>query len=259
MSTNMIHPTALVAAGATLGDGVEIGAHAIIEDNVNIDDGCRIGSNVLIAAGARLGKNVKVHHGAVLATIPQDLKFGGEPSLLRVGDNTTIREYVTMNRGTVQRGETSVGSDCLLMAYSHVAHDCLIGNHVILANSVNLAGHIEIGDYAILGGLVPVHQFVKIGRHVMIGGGFRIPMDICPFAMCGGYPVKVMGLNVVGLRRRDFAQETLDVLDKAFRILFRSKLNTTQAVEKIKAEVELIPEVQEVLDFIAASERGICK
>jgi UDP-N-acetylglucosamine acyltransferase len=200
-----------------------------------------------------------VHHGAVLATIPQDLKFGGEPSLLRVGDNTTIREYVTMNRGTVQRGETSVGSDCLLMAYSHVAHDCLIGNHVILANSVNLAGHIEIGDYAILGGLVPVHQFVKIGRHVMIGGGFRIPMDICPFAMCGGYPVKVMGLNVVGLRRRDFAQETLDVLDKAYRILFRSKLNTTQAVEKIKAEVELIPEVQEVLDFIAASERGICK
>jgi UDP-N-acetylglucosamine acyltransferase len=259
MSTNIIHPTAIVAAGATLGENIEIGAHAIIEDNVNIDDGCRIGSNVLIANGARLGKNVKVHHGAVLSTIPQDLKFGGEPSLLRVGDNTTVREYVTMNRGTKQRGETTVGSDCLLMAYSHVAHDCIIGDHVILANSVNLAGHIEIGDYAILGGLVPVHQFVKIGKHAMIGGGFRVPMDICPYAMCGGYPMKVMGLNVVGLRRRDFAQETLDDLDKAFRILFRSKLNTTQAVEKIKAEVELIPEVQEVLDFIAASERGICK
>jgi len=259
MSTNIIHPTAIVAAGALLGDGIEIGAHAIIEDNVNIDDGCRIGSNVLIADGARLGKNVKVHHGAVLATIPQDLKFGGEPSLLRVGDNTTIREYATMNRGTKERGETTVGRDCLLMAYSHVAHDCLIGDHVILANAVNLAGHIEIGDYAILGGLVPVHQFVKIGRHVMIGGGFRVPMDICPYAMCGGYPMKVMGLNIVGLRRRGFPQETLDGLDKAFRILFRSKLNTTQAVEKIKAEVELIPEVQEVLDFIAASERGICK
>ncbi len=259
MSTNVIHPTAIVAAGATLGENIEIGAQAIVEDNVCIDDGCRIGANVLIADGARLGKNVKVHHGAVLATIPQDLKFGGEPSLLRVGDNTTIREYVTMNRGTKQRGETTVGSDCLLMAYSHVAHDCLIGDHVILANSVNLAGHIEIGDYAILGGLVPVHQFVKIGRHAMIGGGFRVPMDICPYAMCGGYPMKVMGLNIVGLRRRGFAQETLDGLDKAFRILFRSKLNTTQAVEKIKAEVELIPEVQEVLDFIAASERGICK
>jgi len=259
MSTNIIHPTAIVAAGALLGDGIEIGAHAIIEDNVNIDDGCRIGANVLIADGARLGKNVKVHHGAVLATIPQDLKFGGEPSLLRVGDNTTIREYATMNRGTKERGETTVGRDCLLMAYSHVAHDCLIGDHVILANAVNLAGHIEIGDYAILGGLVPVHQFVKIGRHVMIGGGFRVPMDICPYAMCGGYPMKVMGLNIVGLRRRGFPQETLDGLDKAFRILFRSKLNTTQAVERIKAEVELIPEVQEVLDFIAASERGICK
>jgi UDP-N-acetylglucosamine acyltransferase len=259
MSANIIHPTAIVTAGASLGDGIEIGAHAIIEDNVSIDDGCRIGSNVLIAGGARLGKNVKVHHGAVLATIPQDLKFGGEPSLLRVGDNTTIREYVTMNRGTVQRGETTVGRDCLLMAYSHVAHDCVLGDHVILANSVNLAGHIEIGDYAILGGLVPVHQFVKIGRHVMIGGGFRIPMDVCPFAMCGGYPVKVMGLNIVGLRRRGFAKETLDGLERVFRILFRSKLNTTQAVEKIKTEVELIPEVQEVLDFIAASERGICK
>jgi UDP-N-acetylglucosamine acyltransferase len=259
MNTSIIHPTAIVAAGASLGNGVEIGAHSIIEDNVTIDDGCRIGSNVLIADGARLGKNVKVHHGAVLATIPQDLKFGGEPSLLRVGDNTVVREYATLNRGTKHRGETTVGSDCLLMAYSHVAHDCLIGDHVILANSVNLAGHIEIGDYAILGGLVPVHQFVKIGRHVMIGGGFRIPMDICPFAMCGGYPVKVMGLNIVGLRRRGFPQETFDGLEKAFRILFRSKLNTTQAVEKIKAEVELIPEVQEILDFIAASERGICK
>lgn len=259
MSTNIIHPTAIVAATALLGDGIEIGAHTIIEDNVCIDDGCGIGSNVLIADGARLGKNVKVHHGATLATIPQDLKFGGEPSLLRVGDNTVIREYATLNRGTKHRGETTVGSDCLLMAYSHVAHDCLIGDHVILANSVNLAGHIEIGDYAILGGLVPVHQFVKIGRHVMIGGGFRIPMDICPFAMCGGYPVKVMGMNIIGLRRRGFPQETLDGLEKAFRILFRSKLNTTQAVEKIKAEVEVIPEVQEILDFIAASERGICK
>lgn len=259
MSTNIIHPTAIVAATVLLGNGVEIGAHAIIEDNVCIDDGCRIGSNVLIADGARLGKNVKVHHGAVLGTIPQDLKFGGESSLLRIGDNTVIREFVTANRGTKQRGETKIGRDCLLMAYSHIAHDCIVGDHVILSNSVNLSGHIEIGDYAILGGLVGVHQFVRIGRHVMIGGGFRIPMDICPFAMCGGYPVKVMGLNIVGLRRRGFPQETLDALDKTFRILFRSKYNTTQAVEKINVEVELIPEIREVLDFISASERGICK
>ncbi len=259
MSTNIIHPTAVVAAGALLGDNIEIGPHSLIEDNVWIGDGCRIGANVVIADGSRLGKNVKVHHGAVLGNIPQDLKFGGESSLMTIGDNTIVREFATVNRGTIQRGETTIGSDCLLMAYSHVAHDCVIGNHVILANSVNLAGHIEIGDFATIGGLVPVHQFVKIGKHVMIGGGFRVPMDICPYAMCGGYPMKVMGLNIIGLRRRGFAKETLETLDKAFRILFRSKLNTTQAVEQIKAEVELIPEVRDILDFIAASERGICK
>jgi UDP-N-acetylglucosamine acyltransferase len=259
MNTNIIHPTAIVSAHAMLGDNIEINAHSLIEDNVTIGDGCRIGANVIIANGSRLGKNVIVHHGAVLGNIPQDLKFGGEPTLMRVDDNTVIREFVTVNRGTQHRGETTIGSNCLLMAYSHVAHDCIIGDHVILSNSVNLSRHIEIGDYAILGGLVGVHQFVRIGRHVMIGGGFRIPMDICPFAKCGGYPAKIMGLNSIGLRRRAFSQETLDGLDKAFRILFRSKYNTTQAVEKIQAEVELIPEVKEILDFIAASERGICK
>lgn len=259
MTKNNIHPTAIVAAGAVLGDGIVIGPHSLIEDNVWLGDGCQVGANVVIADGARLGRNVKVHHGAVLGNIPQDLKFGGEPSLMKIGDNTVIREFVTVNRGTMQRGETAIGSDCLLMAYSHVAHDCLLGNHVILANSVNLAGHIEIGDYAILGGLVPVHQFVKIGRHVMIGGGFRVPMDICPYAICGGYPMKVMGLNLVGLRRRGFCKEALEVLDQTFRILFRSKMNTTQAVEKIKAEIEQTAEVREILDFIAASERGICK
>jgi UDP-N-acetylglucosamine acyltransferase len=259
MSKNIIHPLAIVAAGAVLGEDIEIGPFSIVEDNAWIGDGCRIGANVVIANGARIGKNVTVHHGAVLGNVPQDLKFGGEPSLMRIGDNTVIREFVTVNRGTRHRGETTIGSDCLLMAYSHVAHDCLIGNHVILSNSVNLSGHIEIGDYAILGGLVGVHQFVKIGRHVMIGGGFRIPMDVCPFAKCGGYPAKILGLNTIGLRRRGFSPEALDRLGKIFRILFRSKYNTTQAVERIRTEIELIPVVQEVLDFIAASERGICK
>jgi UDP-N-acetylglucosamine acyltransferase len=257
--SNYIHPTAIVAATAQLGDNIRIGPNSLIEDNVEIDDGCVIASNTLVASGARLGKNVKLHHGAVVASIPQDLKFGGEPSLLRIGDNTIVREYATINRGTKQRGETTVGSNCLLMAYSHVAHDCIIGDNVILVNSVNLAGHIEIGEHAILSGLVAVHQFVKIGKHVMIGGGFRVPMDVCPYAMCAGYPLKVVGINVIGLRRRGFSPETIEGLERAFKILFRSKYNTSQAVEKIRAEMELIPEVQEVLDFIAASERGICK
>jgi UDP-N-acetylglucosamine acyltransferase len=259
MTRATIHPTALVAGDAIIGEDVTIGAYTVVEENVVIGDGCQIGSHVLLAPGARLGKSVQVHHGAVLSTIPQDLKFGGEESILTIGDNTVIREYATLNRGTTYRHETKVGSECLLMAYSHVAHDCLIGNHVILANSVNLAGHIEIGDYAILGGLLPIHQFVRIGAHAMVGGGFRVPMDICPYSLCGGYPLKIMGLNIIGLKRRGFAPETIHALDQAFRILFRSKLNTTQAVERIKADIEPIAEVTAILDFISKCERGLCK
>lgn len=259
MNETIIHPTAMVAGSAIIGDNVAVGPFAVIEDNVTIGEGCKIGSHALITSGARLGRNVQVHHGAVLSTIPQDLKFEGEESILTIGDNTVIREYATLNRGTTYRRETTVGSDCLLMAYSHIAHDCIIGNHVILSNAVNLAGHVEIGEHAILGGILPVHQFVKIGAHAMIGGGFRVPMDICPYALCGGYPLKVMGLNVIGLKRRGFAPQTVQALEKAFRILFRSKLNTTQAVEQIKAEVEPIAEVAEILDFISKSKRGLCK
>ncbi len=259
MSGALIHTTAIVSDKAELGNGVMVGPYAIIEENVEIDDGCEIGSNTLIAAGARLGKGVSVHHGAVVGTVPQDLKFGGEESLLYVGDKTTIREFATLNRGTEWRGFTKVGANCLLMAYSHVAHDCLIGDNVIMANSVNLAGHVEIGDWAIIGGLVPVHQFVKIGAHAMIGGGFRVPMDVCPYALCAGYPLRVAGLNRVGLERRGFSKDSLEKLEKAFRILFRSKLNTTQALERIKSEVEMCDEVKALVDFIEASDRGITK
>jgi UDP-N-acetylglucosamine acyltransferase len=154
---------------------------------------------------------------------------------------------------------TVVGKNCFIMAYAHVAHDCLLGDRVILANSVNLAGHVEIGDYAIVGGVVPVHQFVKIGAHSIIGGGFRVQKDVCPYSLLAGYPLKTMGLNRVGLTRRGFSEKTMEILDKAFRILFKSKLNTSQAIEKIKSDLELIPEVQSVLDFIAKSERGIIK
>jgi UDP-N-acetylglucosamine acyltransferase len=257
--SRQIHQTAIVDSGATIGDHVVIEPYAIIEDNVEIGDGCRIGPHTLVAWGTRLGRNVQIHHGATVGTVPQDLKFGGEETTLHVGDNTIIREYATLNRGTLDRLKTVIGSNCLLMAYSHVAHDCHLGDHVIMANSVNLGGHIEIGDWAIIGGVVPVHQFVRIGAHAMIGGGFRVPQDIVPYAICGGYPLKVMGLNLVGLKRRGFAELTIDTLSKAYRVLFRSKLNTSQAIDRIKSEVELIPEVKLVLDFIESSERGICK
>lgn len=259
MSNSLIHATAVVAPGAQLAENVTVGPFAVIEDDVTIGAGCHVGPHALIASGARLGKAVVVHNGAVVGTVPQDLKFGGEKTRLIVGDNTIIREFATLNRGTHHRGETRVGANCLLMAYSHVAHDCILGDNVIMSNSVNLAGHVEIGDYATLGGLVPVHQFVKIGAHAMIGGGCRVPMDILPYSLYGGLPPMIMGINQIGLKRRGFTPQTLSALEKTFRILFRSKLNTTQAVERIKAEMELIPEVQLVLDFIANSERGISR
>ncbi len=257
MST--IHATAVVSPKAELSDDVEVGPYAVIEDDVQIGAGCRIASSALIAGGARLGKNVTVAHGAVIATMPQDLKFGGEESWVQIGDNTVVREYATINRGTSAHGTTTVGTNCLLMAYSHVAHDCILGDHVILANSVNLAGHIEIDDYAIIGGVVPVHQFVKIGAHSMIGGGFRVPQDVCPYALAGGYPLKIVGLNAVGLKRRGFEKEVIRILEQAFKLLFFSGLNTSQAVERITGEVEIIPEVQVILDFIERSTRGLTK
>lgn len=259
MSNLSIHPTAVIAPGAQIDVDVKIGPFAVIEDDVQIGAGSDIASHVLVASGARLGKGVKIHHGAVVGTVPQDLKFGGEKTQLVIGDNTVIREFATLNRGTHHRGETRVGAGCLLMAYSHVAHDCILGDNVIMSNSVNLAGHVVIGEHAILGGLVPVHQFVKIGAHAMIGGGTRVPMDILPYALYGGLPPIVMGINQIGLKRRGFSPEALAALEKAFRFLFRSKLNTSQAVERIKAEMEITPEVQNVLDFIANSERGISK
>ena len=257
MST--IHPSAIVSPKAELADDVTVGPHTIIEADVVVGAGCRIASSVLLASGARLGERVKVSHGAVIGTEPQDLKFGGEATLAKIGDDTVIREFVTMNRGTKAHGESSLGKNCLLMAYAHVAHDCIIGDNVIMANAVNLGGHVEIDDHAIVGGMVPVHQFTKIGAHVMIGGGFRVVQDVVPYALMGGFPLKTIGLNSIGLRRRGFSAESIKLLKQTFKLLFFSELNTTQALEKIKAEVTLIPEVQRVIDFIARSNRGIAK
>ncbi len=238
---------------------MKVGPFTIINDAVEIGSGSEIGSHVLVDSGTVISKSCRIHHGAVLGTLPQDLKFGGEKTLLTIGDNTIVREYATLNRGTKYRGKTIVGRECFIMIYAHVAHDCLLGDHVILANSANLAGHVEIGDHAIIGGLVPVHQFVRIGVHSIIGGGFRVQKDVCPYALVGGYPLKTMGLNIVGLKRRGFPDKTIEILKQTFKLLFRSKLNTSQAVERIKTEIKMIPEVRTILDFIAKSDRGIIK
>lgn len=255
----MIHPTAVVAPGAKLASDVEVGPYTVIAADVEIGPKTKIGSSCFIDEGARIGAEVKIFHGAVVSGRPQDLKYAGEKTYFYVGDKTIAREFVTLHRGTAATGKSVVGKNCLIMAYGHVAHDCRIGDNVIMANSVQLGGHVEIGDWAIVGGGTVVHQFSKVGAHAMIGGGFRITQDIVPYALAAGYPLKILGLNKVGLERRGFAPETVAALEKAFRYLFRGKLNTRQAVEKVKAEFDSQPEVKHLLDFIAAAERGLVK
>ncbi len=254
-----IHPTALVDKQAEIGDEVEIEPYAIIEDNVRLGKGCKIKPHVHLAAGTRLGEHCQVFTGAVLGTAPQDLKFKGEETTLEIGEHTVVREFATLNRGTHERGKTTIGSHCLLMAYTHVAHDCDIGNYCILANNATLAGHVIIEEYAGFGGMVPVHQFVRIGKHSFIGGGYRVAKDVPPYILAMGDPLRFGGLNSVGLRRRGFSEETLAVLKHTYKILFKEKLNVSQAVLRIRESVELIPEVQEVLAFIEKSARGIIR
>lgn len=254
-----IHPTALVSADARLAPDVEVGPYTVIADDVEIGPQTKIGSSCFIDDGARIGAEVQIFHGAVVSGAPQDLKYAGEKTGFFLGDHSIIRECATLHRGTAATGKTVVGKNCLVMAYAHVAHDCRLGDNVIMANAVQLGGHVEIGDWAIIGGGTVVHQFCKVGAHAMIGGGFRITQDLVPYALAAGYPLKVLGINKVGLERRGFPKDTLDALERAFRYLFRGKLNTSQAVEKVKTEFDSLPEIKMLLDFIVGAERGLIK
>lgn len=255
----MIHPTAIVSPQARLAPDVEVGPYTVIAEDVEIGPKTKIGASCFIDDGARIGSEVQIFHGAVVSGRPQDLKYAGEKTYFFVGDKTIIREFVTLHRGTSATGKSMVGKNCLLMAYVHVAHDCRVGGNVIMANCAQLGGHVEVGDWAIIGGGTVVHQFCKVGGHVMVGGGFKIAQDLVPFALAAGYPLRVIGVNKIGLERRGFQKETISVLKRAFRCLFRSKLNTSQAVEKVKAELDSLPEIKELLAFIAAAERGLVK
>jgi UDP-N-acetylglucosamine acyltransferase len=252
-----IHPTAIVDSRAEIGDNVTIAPCCIIEAKVKIGEGCTLAPHAHLASGTSVGKQCRIFTGAVLGTVPQDLKFGGEETTLEIGDRTTIREYATLNRGTHEHGKTTVGSDCLIMAYAHVAHDCAIGNHCILANAVNLAGHVVVEDWASLGGMVPVHQFVRIGQHSFVGGGYRVPKDVPPYILAMGEPMAFGGLNSVGLKRRGFSEEVLSALKQAYKIIYKSNLNVSQAVAHLREMGSLIPEIENVLAFIEKSERGI--
>jgi len=256
---NTIHPTAIVSSNAKLGDNIIVGPHAIINDDVEVGDGCRIGPFAVLYDGARLGNRVNIYQSASVAHVPQDLKFSGEPTKFIIGDDSTIHEFVTLHRGTSETGQSEIGKNCLLMAYSHVAHDVKIGNNCILANGVQIAGHVTIEDYVIIGGLTPVHQFCKVGQHCMIGGGFRVVQDVPPFILGASEPLRYSGLNVIGLRRRGFSNEDIGSLKRAYDLIYNSGNNLSQAKEKIQEELCDHPLVQKVLAFINNSKRGIIR
>ena len=250
---SVIHPKAKIGQNVTIEPFVTIGK------NVEIGDDSWIGANATIMEGVKIGKNCKIFPGAVVGAIPQDLKFDGEYSIIEIGDNVTIREYCTLNRGTKANDKTVIENDCLLMAYVHVAHDCILRKGVVLANNVNLAGHIEIGEYAILGGLTAVHQFVKIGAFTMIGGGSLVRKDVPPFIKAAREPLAYVGINSVGLRRNDFTNDQIHAIQDIYRYLFIKGFNTTQAIKKIKKQLPKTAERKLILNFIEQSERGIIR
>jgi UDP-N-acetylglucosamine acyltransferase len=254
-----IHPTAAVEPGAELDDGVVVGPYCRIAPGARIGAGTRLDPYVIIGAGTSIGSACHVYSFSVLGSPPQDVKFEGKRSYVVVGDRNVLREYVTINRATNEEGRTVVGNDNFLMAYVHVAHNCVVGDNVVLANAVNMAGHVVVEDYAFVGGVTPIHQFVRIGRHSIIGGGCRVPKDVPPFVKAAGNPLRCFGLNSLGLRRRGFGSETELILKKAYRILFRSGLNTRQALEMIEAELEPTREIRQLVQFIRESSRGIIR
>lgn len=257
MASPVIHPTAVVHPSAKIDDGVEIGPYAVVEENVVIGSGTKIAGHALIARGTRLGRDCRVHYSAVVGSIPQDLKFEGEETTLEVGDRTVIREFCTLNRGTKASWKTVIGSDCLLMAYAHVAHDCIIGDRSVLANGVQLGGHVVIEHDAGIGGWTPAHQFTRVGQYAFVGGGYRIVKDVPPFVLASGEPLRFYGLNLVGLRRRGFSPERIATIKRAYKLIYRSGLNVSQALKRIPEEMEINDDVRAIIEFIERSERGI--
>ena len=255
----MNQPLAYVHPQAKIARNVVIEPFVTIHKNVEIGEGTWIGSNVTIMEGARIGKNCKIFPGAVISAIPQDLKFDGEETTVEIGNNTTIREFVTVNRGTVANNKTVIGDNCLLMAYVHVAHDCVIGNNCILANAATLAGHINIDDFAIIGGLSAVHQFVNIGQHVMISGGSLVRKDVPPFTKAARDPLSFVGINSIGLRRRGYSSEKINEIQDIYRVIYLKRMNVSQALTYIETEMPATPERDEILSFIGRSRRGIMK
>lgn len=254
---NNIHPTAIVSGKARLGDNITIDPYAIIEDDVEIGNDCEIGPHAVIYNGARIADRVQIKQGAAVSNVPQDLKYDGEEAYFYVGEDTIIREFATLHRGTKETGFSRVGKNCLLMAFCHIAHDVVVGDNCVIANSCLLAGHAVVEDYVIIGGITPVHQFCKVGQHSMIGGGFRIVKDVPPYILAGSEPLKYAGVNSIGLNRRGFSSDDIMTLKKTYTLLYNSGLNFSDAIKKIAEEFGEHNLVQNVVEFIKKSDRGI--
>ena len=255
----MIQPLSYIHSDAKVADNVIVEPFTTIHKNVEIGEGTWVGSNVTIMSGAKIGKNCKIFPGSVISGVPQDLKFDGEDSLAVIGDNTTIRESVTINRGTANKGITKIGKNCLIMAYSHIAHDCSVGDFCVFSNNSTLAGHIEVGDHVILAGLAAIHQFCTIGDFAFISGGSLVRKDVPPFVKAAREPLSYMGVNSIGLRRQGFESENIQEIQTIYRILFQQKNNISQAVRIIEAEINATPERDKILQFVNNSKRGLMK
>lgn len=255
----MIHPQTVVHPNAKIGNNVRIDAFTTIEEDVVIGDNTWIGSNVTLMNGTRIGNHCQVFNGAIVSAPPADLKFDGENTTAEIGDHTIIREFVSIHRGTKEKMKTVIGSNCLIMAYCHVAHDCVVGNHCIISNSTQLAGHVSLGDHAIISGMCGVNQFVRIGDHAYIGGFTTVRKDVPPFVRAGNIPACFSGINAVGLRRRGFSPETINQIMDVYRILYNSNLNVTQALEKLENDPPASEMTSTIVAFIKESKRGIIR
>ena len=247
----------IISKKAQIGKNVSIGPYCIIEDNVIIGDNTKIDSHTIIKEYTEIGKNCNIFSHCVIGEIPQDKKYDGEKSHLIIGDNNTIREFCTLNRGTGESGLTKIGNNCLFMAYVHVAHDCILGNDIILANGVQLGGHVTIDNYGIVGGMTPVHQFCKIGMHAFIGGGLRVVQDVPPYIIANGEPLKFSGINILGLRRRKFSSNERDNIKKAYKLIYNSNFNISQAIEEIESTFNIDESIKDIIGFIKSSTRGL--
>ena len=247
----------VISKKAQIGKNVSIGPYCIIEDNVIIGDNTIIDSHTIIKEYTEVGENCNIFSHCVIGGVPQDKKYNGEKSKLVIGNNNTIREFCTLNRGTEESGITKVGNNCLFMAYVHIAHDCYLKNDIILANGVQLGGHVTIDNYGIVGGMTPVHQFCKIGMHSFIGGGLRVVQDVPPYIIANGEPLKFSGINILGLRRRKFSSIQRENIKKAYKLIYNSNYNISQATKKIKNTFNIDDSINDILDFIKSSSRGL--